>query len=277
MKKISLTIDLEDPSGGYSSEGRYVRATHKVLDFCDEFGRLATFFVVGKLAAAAPDLIQEIAARGHEIAYHSHEHIVLTKETPLHFKKKAAEDRDFLEQLIGQRVVGFRAPCFSLNMNNQWVTDILAELGFTYSSSVMPTRISRYGMPDAPKGPFRWPSGLLELPLPVAKLGPLHLPFSGGIYLYSLPFPVTQALLKRAPTEALWTYAHPYDFDVHEPFQRMAGTSWGVSLFLWYMRIFVHKKMQKMLILHQNGPLLRDLAADLLSQKAWPQHPAKAR
>jgi len=92
----------------------------------------------------------------------------------------------------------------------------------------MPTNISRYGFPGTPRIPFLWPNGMIELPLPVAALGPLRVPYLGGIYLYALPFWAVHFLLRRAdPKELLWTYAHPYDFDAEEAFKPMPDTPFG--------------------------------------------------
>jgi peptidoglycan/xylan/chitin deacetylase (PgdA/CDA1 family) len=48
--------------------------THAVLDLFERHGVRATFFVKGVLAAARPELVREIVARGHSVANHSHTH-----------------------------------------------------------------------------------------------------------------------------------------------------------------------------------------------------------
>jgi peptidoglycan/xylan/chitin deacetylase (PgdA/CDA1 family) len=48
--------------------------TPEVLNILQEFGVRATFYVVGNRAEQFPELIQRIAAAGHEIASHSHTH-----------------------------------------------------------------------------------------------------------------------------------------------------------------------------------------------------------
>ena len=66
----------------------------------------AAHFVVGKLARSQPEFIAEIAARGHEIAYHSHAHIPLDRDTPNNFRKETEADKAFIEETTGQPVVG---------------------------------------------------------------------------------------------------------------------------------------------------------------------------
>lgn len=245
---ITLTIDLEDPTGLYEPDGRYVSMTRKMLDLCDELGRCATFFTIGQIAEAAPKLIKDIAARGHEIAFHSHAHVPLTEEIPARFRRESRDDKDRLEQLTGKNVTGFRAPRFSLTPRSLWALDVLGELSFRYSSSVMPTNISLFGFAHAPAAPFLWPNGIVELPLPVASWGPLRVPYLGGIYLYAMPFALVRRWIAEAGTDQiLWTYAHPYDFDREEDFRRMPHTSHWVSFILWAARRVAERKIREVL------------------------------
>lgn len=255
--EISLTIDLEDPSAHYAPNGRYVPMTRKILDLCEAMGeRKATFFTVGRVGEVAPDLVREIAARGHEIAYHSHNHISLTEETPEKFRQEAKEDKDRLEQLSGKEVIGFRAPRFSLMPQTIWALDVLKDLGFRYSSSIMPTDVSLFGFPNASRVPFAWPNGIVEFPLPTVEIGKYRLPYLGGIYLYSMPFPVVKAFLAKVKNdEVLWTYAHPYDFDRNEKFTRLPHTSLWISLVLWQARRKAEKKIKKLLSISGGRPL----------------------
>ena len=256
MTSVTLTIDLEDPTGAYAADSRYVAMTQKLLDFCDERQRRATFFPVGRVAEAAPGLVKTIAARGHEIAYHTHNHVPLTKESPEIFRRESRADKERLEQLSGKPVIGFRAPGFSLTRKSLWALDVLSELGFRYSSSIMPTNISRFGLPNAPCTPFLWPNGMIELPLPVASLGPLRMPYVGGIYLYALPFWVVRGLLLRANSKELhWTYAHPYDFDTEEAFKPMPDTPLWMSLVLWLARRRAPTHIRRVLELGEAGTL----------------------
>ncbi len=260
MSQITFTIDLEDPTARYAPDGRHIAMTRRILDLCDEMRCRATFFVVGKLAQSAPKLIQDIAARGHEIAYHSHAHVPLTQENPARFREQTHADKHGLEQLIGKPVVGYRAPMFSLTPRSLWTVAILAELGFRYSSSVMPTRLSRFGFPNAPTVPFEWPNGMIEFPLPVATLHKnLRVPYLGGIYLYALPGVLTHRWLRQAkPEEVLWTYTHPYDFDSAEPYKPMPNTARGISMALWLARQVAEQKIRDVLKEQLTAPPLNE-------------------
>jgi len=110
---------------------------------------------------------------------------------------------------------------------------VLAELGFTYSSSVLPSRNPLFGFPGLPQTPFRWPSGLIEFPVVLGDVAGASLPFLGGFYLRYLPRFVIRRCLSRMPMGAQpWTYIHPYDIDSAEPGWRMADTPAWVSLLL---------------------------------------------
>ncbi|HMR32234.1 MAG TPA: DUF3473 domain-containing protein [Geminicoccaceae bacterium] len=210
--------------------------THRILEFLGERGVQATFFVVGDITRRTPQLIQRIAAGGHEIASHSWRHVALTQEDPAVFRRAVADDRRRLEDLAGAPVLGFRAPLFSLTPASAWAIDAIADAGFGYSSSIVPARTFGHHWAGAPTAPFRWPNGIVELPCPVGRVALFTMPFLGGMYLrYLPPWRLRQASRGRAEG-CLWTYCHPYDFDTEEPFRRLPGQRTATSLFLWWNR-----------------------------------------
>ncbi|MFY3167919.1 polysaccharide deacetylase family protein [Achromobacter xylosoxidans] len=100
-------------------------------------------------------MLREIATLGHEITCHSLDHTPLDKQPPRQLRQDTARAKGMLEDCIGKAVTGFRAPIFSLIERTAWFVDDLRELGFTYSSSVMPTRTPLYGFPGAPEQAFK--------------------------------------------------------------------------------------------------------------------------
>lgn len=245
---LTFTLDLEDHRPDKALEKRYPAMTEKILSFLDAHNVKATVFTVATLAAEAPDLVRRIHAAGHEIAHHSYDHTLLTKQTPPEFRAATLKGKNILEDIIGTPVTGYRAPVFSLTKETLWAVDILKELGFSYSSSVLPVANPLYGFPGASFTPFRWPNGLVEIPAPVGRLGPLSLPYLGGFYLRYLPFFMVKFFLSHAEEDSLlWTYCHPYDFDTEEKNWRIKGASLPVSLLLWLNRKKTFAKMQKLL------------------------------
>lgn len=66
---VTLTFD-DGPTPAY---------TRQVLDVLDRYAVKATFFMLGEMARAHPDLVIEVARRGHSIANHSMSHPQLTR------------------------------------------------------------------------------------------------------------------------------------------------------------------------------------------------------
>ena len=243
-----FSIDLEDHRPDPSYPKRYPEVTRSLLDFLAERNIRASVFVLGRLVREEPGLIREIAERGHEVAYHYAQHVHLTRETPERFVQQSREDIKFIEDLIGKSLSGYRAPAFSLTPESAWAIEAIQELGFCYSSSVMPVKNPINGYPGAPRKAFYWPNGLLEIPAPVAELGPLSVPFLGGIYLRYLPTAAITRFIKRySSDQEKWIYCHPHDFDHQERFFQIEGTSFLVSLLLWFNRRGTMRKLDAIL------------------------------
>lgn len=240
---FTFTLDLEDHRPSTDAEIRYPAIVHRLLDHLDEVGVRGTFFVVGTLAEAEPDLIRTIAAGGHELALHDWDHTQLDRSDPDTLRATASKGRDVLGELAGHEIVGYRAATFSLTADTTWATDVLADVGFRYSSSVLAATNPLYGFPEAPRHAFRWPSGLIELPAPLADLGVTEVPL-GGTYLRLLP----ASLLRRRAggTDVPFVYCHPYDFDPDEPFwwEPVAGR---LAPLLWVGRRRMWPKVSSLL------------------------------
>jgi polysaccharide deacetylase family protein (PEP-CTERM system associated) len=247
---ITFTVDVEEHRACRASAARYPTMTRRLLDLLDEHGATGTFFLVGEIAREAPDLVREIAARGHEIASHSYRHVPLVDEVPRQFLAEVKQSKAHLEDLAGRQVIGFRAPVFSLTRETIWATEALREAGFRYSSSVLPGGSFAYGLPTAPQAPFLWESGLLEIPCPVGRIGPFTLPFLGGMYLRYLPPWRLRQLRRRVAESALWSYCHPYDIDLEEPFTLARGSTFVASLFLWCNRSVAVRRLNALLALN---------------------------
>jgi hypothetical protein len=74
--------------------------------------------------------------------------------TPEAFREDVRMSKDALEQAGGTEVLGYRAPTFSVVRHTGWALDVLADLSLLYDSSIYQVRHDRYGVPEAPRGPF---------------------------------------------------------------------------------------------------------------------------
>jgi polysaccharide deacetylase family protein (PEP-CTERM system associated) len=226
-----LEFDMDD-WGPFSP--RIENGLDVLLDLLDQAGVRATCFVLGWQAERTPDLVPRLAARGHEIASHGYSHRFVYRQTPEAFRRELRRSIDVLEQQSGRRVIGYRAPFFSITAEALWALDVLVEEGIRYDSSIFPTLNYRYGIPGAGRDPgwVRTPSGarLYEIPLstvrmPSARAGRgVNLPLGGGGYFRLYPYSVTRGLtrhLRNNERRGLIFYVHPWEYDPDHPHVKM--------------------------------------------------------
>ena len=84
--------------------------TLAILDLLDEYNAKATFFLVGIWVDKYPDLVKEIAARGHEIGNHSDSHAHFTQIPDGKIRTELDSCSDKIETLTGTRPTLFRPP-----------------------------------------------------------------------------------------------------------------------------------------------------------------------
>ena len=72
-------------------ESRVERNVARLLDLFSARHIEATFFVLGWIAERHPDMVREIARRGHEVASHGYSHTMLTRMTPEEFSADLAQ------------------------------------------------------------------------------------------------------------------------------------------------------------------------------------------
>lgn len=102
--------------------------TMAMLDLLDAHGARATFFVVGDRAAAHPDLIREIARRGHGLGNHSCSHPAshFWALGPRRMRDEITRCQDILHSITGTAPIWFRAV---VGMANPFVAAPLRDLG----------------------------------------------------------------------------------------------------------------------------------------------------
>ncbi len=199
----------------------------RLLELFDRAQVKATFFVLGWIAERHPAMIRRIVQSGHELASHGVQHDRADRQTRDEFRADARRSKNMIEDIGGVAVRGYRAATFSIGSSNLWAHDVLAEEGFAYSSSIYPIAHDLYGMPDAPRAPFRaGHKGLLEVPLTTLRLFGRNWPSSGGGYFRLLPYAVSRWSLGRVNAHegrAAVFYLHPWEIDPNQP--RVPGLS----------------------------------------------------
>jgi polysaccharide deacetylase family protein (PEP-CTERM system associated) len=217
-----FSVDLEDVRSMVPDGARYAERVPVLLarfrELLDRRGVRCTFFTVGDVARRYAPLVRELADEGHEIACHGSDHVPLDRLGRARFRDDLTRNLDELGRAGCREVRGFRAPVHSLTEDTRWAFEVLAELGIRYSSSVLPARHPLYGWPGFARGCTRTESGVWEIPLTLAGLPGLDVPFAGGVYLRALPFPVVRSLFRREIRSGrpVVGYAHPFDIDTEQ-------------------------------------------------------------
>jgi polysaccharide deacetylase family protein (PEP-CTERM system associated) len=195
--------------------------TYRLFELLTKHNVRGTFFFLGWVAERFPDLVRDAVQLGHEVACHSYWHRPVYHLSPGEFREDTLRAKAVIEDAAGVPVRGYRAPSFSLIEGTKWAFDILAELGFTFDSSVHPIRHDLYSNPDAPRVPYRIGNGaILELPIATIRIGGSNFPFGGGGYFRLLPYAYMRWGLCRFNTidaQPAIIYLHPWELDPSQP------------------------------------------------------------
>jgi polysaccharide deacetylase family protein (PEP-CTERM system associated) len=227
MIKSAFTIDVECGVNIFMRDcfnmpmpptERVVSNTQTILRLLEKHETKATFFVLGDVAKHFPLLVKEIAAGGHEVGVHSFAHYQLFKLSEKEAYDDTRQAKDTIENILGQKVNGYRAPAFSVLPKTSWALPMLADIGFTYDSSIMPAKANRYGWPGFSKQIINvslpGDRSIVEFPLSIYNFLGREIPAGGGGYLKLFPFWFTaNAFTSIGKTQPGNLYMHPYEID----------------------------------------------------------------
>ncbi len=178
----------------------------------------ATFFVLGWIAERYPRLVKLIADGGHEVGTHSYWHRRVYALSPAELRDDLRRAIDVTESASQRKVLGFRAPSFSITLGSEWAFDVLNDLGLKYDASLFPKPRGHGGYP-CPMEAHQFtkaPSGrpMLELPMSLMNVGPTRFGFSGGGYMRALPAWMIRRGFDQlnARDIPVVVYLHPRDF-----------------------------------------------------------------
>lgn len=229
----ALTVDLEDwyhicgtyenatPSKWTEYETRVTSNTNKILSILRQYNTKATFFVLGYIAHKEPGLIKTIHKEGHEIATHGYYHRRIFELSRAEFEEDIKKSIDILESITWEKVLGYRAPEWSIRNNTLWALDLLKKLGLKYDSSMVP--LTRMGERNFGPYPYRIKTeygNIWEFPLTTMRCLWENLPFTGGLPLRIAPYWYILSKLKWSNYKACrpgLVYVHPWEFDDKHP------------------------------------------------------------
>jgi len=263
----ALSVDVEDwfQVGAFEKviarsswdglEQRVERNADAVLALFDEAGVKGTFFALGWVAERYPALIRRIAEAGHEVASHGWDHVRVHELTAAAFRADLERARIAIEDSCGLSPAGYRAPSFSIDARTPWAHRVLAEEGYTYSSSVAPVRHDHYGWPEAPRFAHRPlpDSALIELPVTTVEVAGRRLAAGGGGFFRLLPYRFSDWAVARVNAEqrpAVF-YFHPWEIDPGQP--RVRGAPLRSRLRHYSRLSAMRPKLLKLLKAHHWG------------------------
>ena len=228
----AMTVDLEDWYHSIESipmhdwgkcETRLYEGTYTLLEMFKRVDLRGTFFVLGDVAAKHPSLVRSIVSAGHEIATHGYTHRLVYRQTPQEFRDDVRRSIGVIEDIIQEKIYGYRAPYWTITKESYWALDVLMEEGIKYDSSIYPIKTYLYGIPDAPVYPYlvKGNNGgeLVEFPPSTVTIGGVRIPVAGGFYLRALPSWAVRLGLRRINRTGhpAMVYLHPPEFDAMKP------------------------------------------------------------
>jgi len=252
MKNI-LTVDVEDwyhicdiehvlPRSSWDRcESRVLFNVERILGLLGRFKVKATFFILGYVAQRTPEVVKMIHGEGHEIASHGYGHVQVYRQEKEEFLRDLLRSKSLIEEMIGETVIGFRAPEWSMGgalrkaesaggrfvakagkerRDSFWGFELLAQSGFRYDSSIAPLRF--IGTPDAPRIPYTLstPRGeVREFPPLVMRSLLGNMPIGGGWGLRIFPYRSIRRTIEDLNRlgHPVLIFCHPSDFDTFSP------------------------------------------------------------
>lgn len=257
----AMTVDVEDyfqvsafehcvPRSDWQQLPCRVEANvDRILDLFAGRKTRATFFTLGWVAERYPHMVRRIVDAGHELASHGWEHIRANTQNRAQFRDDVVRTKALLEDLSGKRVNGYRAASYSIGTENLWAHEVLAETGHTYSSSIVPVRHDLYGIPDAPRFPFRTAGErLLEIPITTVTLAGRNINCGGGGWFRLFPYAFSRWAMRsvnEGEHEPCIFYFHPWEVDPGQP--RVPGAN-ARARFRHYLNLgHMHARLVRLL------------------------------
>ena len=115
-RKLAITFD----------DGPNPKITPELLKLLERYEARVTFFMVGRFAQECPELVREIAIRGHVIGNHTATHSNLFWSTPAQIREQMQRCNEAIGTITGMTPKWFRPPW---GMRNPWVISSATGMG----------------------------------------------------------------------------------------------------------------------------------------------------
>jgi polysaccharide deacetylase family protein (PEP-CTERM system associated) len=223
-----LTFDIEDwfhcdfisdNSTWANYETRIHKSVDLILDHLSQNNLKGTFLILGWIADQYPEVVKKIYYLGHEIGCHSYYHELVYRMTREEFYADTLRALNTIENVIGEKVIIYRAPAFSITDKTPWAFEVLADLGIEYDSSVFPAAHDYGGFPsfgeNSPAVINVNGKCIKEFPMNTVRVFTKNIVFSGGGFFRLFPYSLIKMWTKKSPY--VMSYIHPRDFDFEQP------------------------------------------------------------
>jgi len=202
-------------------ESRIYKNVEYILDTLDKFDTKATFFILGWIADFYPDLVRQIALRGHDLGSHSYAHKLVYKQSKSDFEYDLRLSIEKIEACTGVVVNKYRAPGFSIKNDCFWAFDCLAKNGIEIDGSLFCAPrshggISGFDINEPVYIKTIYGDNILCMPMTYFDFLNKKIILEGGGYFRIAPWQFLNFVYSRN-TRYSMSYFHPRDFDSLQP------------------------------------------------------------
>jgi len=263
MKYAVLSMDIEDWYHLDYFEKRVCDTNYSMLDGIDIFRHVlsdydikSTFFTLGEISKSIKHVLKDLDNDNHEISAHGWSHQRPLTMDKNNFLIEIAKAKETIENIVGKKVLGYRAPCFSLNRE---YLDIVEMAGFNYDSSRIDfSRHPLYGSINMEDYTQLLPSiftkkEFFEFEVSTYSFKKRSIPISGGGYIRIFPWFVMQKFLKEYLSQnSLYVlYIHPFELSKKENPKMPNKTPYYIKKRFGIGRSSVKNKLRKLILLLQ--------------------------
>jgi len=224
MKKYAvLSLDVEDwhhldyfSSSKTNKDYSMLDGVNNFLEIVDNYGIPSTLFTLSDVAPLVKNELVQAIEINHEVSSHGENHkrpLTIDRED---FIEDIKSSKSKLEDIVGKEVLGYRAPCFSIN--NELIEE-LAKAGYQYDSSAINfSSHPLYGAVDLSVFEKKLDNvyqntNITEFELPTSNILNRHIPISGGGYLRIFPWILMKSLIDNfiKKNQTYFLYIHPFE------------------------------------------------------------------
>jgi len=229
MKYAIFSMDIEDWYHLDYFAGKPIDPSQTMIDGLDVYRDIlahyqipSSYFVLGELIEPLASKLQQLSKDGADIGVHGWSHLRPLLVEPIELMKDLTKAKKLLEDVIQKPVLGYRAPCYSLDRER---LDVVRDVGFAYDSSRILFKehplygtLDMVGFSEQRPNVFRL-EDFFEFQLSTLPLAGRNVPVSGGGYIRIFPWFLMGKLIRNylRHNEIYLLYIHPFELSRKGP------------------------------------------------------------